>query len=257
MKILIAEDEALASERLQLLLKQYDSSIEIVASLDSVEDIIEFMDKNPSPDLLLLDIHLSDGHIFELFNHIKPHVPIIFTTAYDEYALKAFKYNSIDYLLKPIRFEELSSSLKKYKTIQQYHQQALPNIDVIVDALKKNVKASNYQYKSRFLVKYGDKMQYQDVEDIAYFYMDEKACFLSNTQGKRFIIEYSLEQLESILDPALFFRINRKFILKINAIKEFKNYINSRLKILLEPHINTDVIVSREKVTLFKQWIDQ
>ena len=256
MKVLIAEDEQLAAKRLEILLEKYDTQIEVVSVLESVEEVVCFLQREMLPDLLFLDIHLSDGYIFEIFEHISTYVPIIFTTAYEEYSLKAFKFNSIDYLLKPISFESLCSALAKFRHTQ-YGKANEIDLQSFIKSISRTVSETGHTYKSRFLVKYGDKMQYQNIEDIAYFYTEDKACFLITKKGQRFSIEYTLEQLEDLLNPALFFRINRSFIVKIDAIKEFKSYINSRLKLILEPLISSDVIVSREKVGLFKQWIDQ
>ncbi len=277
MKILIAEDEILATERIQIFLKQYENQyntkIEVISFLDSVEDIVDFLQNNPLPDLLLLDIQLADGHSFEIFE--KMTIPfstsIIFITAYDEYALKAFKFNSIDYLLKPVSFDNLANALNKHIAIKQQNQQQNTEnqqnkADLVAFAkiFKDNfpetlfANATNTPtFKARFLVKYGDKMQYQNTENIAYFYATDKAIFLTTAQNKRFLIEFTLETLETLLDPAFFFRINRKFIVKIDAIKEFKNHINSRLKLILEPNPPVEAVVSREKVLLFKQWLDK
>ena len=285
MKIIIAEDEILATERIQILLKQYEkkhnTDIEIIANFDTIEDTVVFLQNNAAPDLLLLDIQLADGHSFEIFEKVA--VPfstsIIFITAYDEYALKAFKFNSIDYLLKPVSFDDLAQALNKHKAIKEQNQQQnqsenseqnteikqnTTDLATFARILKESFSENTFvnitnatTFKSRFLVKYGDKMQYQNVENIAYFYTNDKAIFLTTAQNKRFVIEHTLENLEILLDPTLFFRINRKMIVNINAIKEFKNHVNSRLKLVLEPFPPLEAVVSREKVLLFKQWIDK
>ncbi|MFW5761924.1 MAG: LytR/AlgR family response regulator transcription factor [Cyclobacteriaceae bacterium] len=258
MKVLIVEDEALARERLHTLLKQYDQSIEVVNCLDSVEETVEILSKQTQIDLLFLDIQLSDGTSFEVFKKINVNHPVIFTTAYDKFALQAFKLNSIDYLLKPIDFVELTGAINKYKKIHWDKQSSLSANPDLIQQLLQRVNQPNNYHKKRFIVKFGDHIQFKQVEDVGYFFADGKTVYLVLKENNRkYIIDHTLEELENkLLDPGKFFRINRKFILSIDAIKEVNPYFNSRLKVHLNKGSEQDLIVSRERVNEFKLWLN-
>ncbi|MGD1840519.1 MAG: LytR/AlgR family response regulator transcription factor [Thermonemataceae bacterium] len=247
LKVVIIEDEPLAVERLQLLLHQYDASIEILAILDSIEDTVLWFQQQRLPDLVLLDIHLSDGQSFDIFQHVHIPTPIIFTTAYDQYAIQAFKVNSIDYLLKPISATDLATSIRKYQALRQ--PVAIPDWQEVLG----NLPTTTQKYRHRFLVKIGGKMFFKVVDDIAYFYADDKIVYMITNDAKKFIVEYTLEQLDALLDPALFFRISRKFIVKFAAIVEMRTYSSNRLKLYLQPTSPVEAIVSRDRVADFKR----
>lgn len=253
MKVLIAEDEPLAAERLTGLLKECDPTIEIVEHLDSVEELVRFFKDSNTVDLLLLDIQLADGKSFEAFEKIQPDKPIIFTTAYNQFAIQAFKHFSIDYLLKPIKKQELQHALDKYrrltsKTIQQ------EDLAMLKEMLKSSVKS----FKERFLLKSGNKLQFKTAAEVAYFFADGKEAYLvSKRENRKYIIDHTLEELESLIDPVLFFRISRKFIISIDAIAEVKGLISSRLEVKLNQACEYNLTVSRERATAFKSWLDR
>lgn len=250
MNALIVEDEPLASERLRTLIQQHDATITIAGELDSVEDAVQFFRTDPAVDVAFFDIQLSDGSSFEIFEQTSVPCPVIFTTAYDQYALQAFRVHGIGYLLKPIDqadLREAFAQLDRFVTpqesslLQQVYQQIAP------------------AYKRRFLVKMGDHYRTQPVDDIAYVYADGKVTYLvSRSNRRRYILDYTLEVLENQwLDPRCFFRINRKFMISIDDIQEIRSYANGRLKLLPSVPCDTDMIVSRERVTAFKAWLNQ
>lgn len=252
MDIVIIEDELLAAERLQLLIENYDASINIVACLESIEEAVQWLQTKPAPDLLLVDIHLSDGHSFEIFKKVNIQKPVIFTTAFDNYALDAFQLFSIDYILKPVTAEALAAAINKYKSITS--NLAAINYSLLSDQVKENF---NTRYKNRFLAKVGQRSFFIRACDVAYFMADNKIVYLVDTDGNRFIINYTIEKLEPLLDPHDFFRLNRKIIVHCNAIDQVKPYFNNRLKILLKAvKTNEDMVVSRERVAAFKSWAD-
>lgn len=252
MNILIIEDELLAAERLKLLLKQYDPSINVVACLESIEESVQWLQTRPHPDLLLMDIQLSDGHSFEIFNQVKLSTPVIFTTAYDNYAIDAFRHFSIDYILKPVTAETLAKGIQKYRSLA--HLFYPPDYTVLVDQLKETNQA---RYKDRFLAKIGSRTFFIQADEIAYFYADNKIVFLADREGNRFIINYTIEKLEPLLDPYHFFRINRKMIVHSKMIDLIKPFHNNRLKISLRNlNLQEDIIVSRERVNSFRKWAD-
>ncbi|NLP57956.1 LytTR family DNA-binding domain-containing protein [Lutibacter sp. B1] len=249
MKVVIIEDEKPAARRLNRMLNEF--GIEPIAMLYSVEESINWFYNNEHPDLLFLDIQLSDGLSFEIFDEVAIKSAIIFTTAYDEYALKAFKLNSIDYLLKPIDNEELESAINKYKNLQQTSQ----NIGFDIEELKSLITSTHHQYKKRFTVKIGQHLKMISVELIECFYSENKATYIHTTDNRSYLIEATLEQLEEKLQPELFFRVSRKFFVNINAIKDIIAYSNSRLKLVLKTYTTSEIIVSRERVKDFKNWI--
>ncbi|MBI9068349.1 MAG: response regulator transcription factor [Salinivirgaceae bacterium] len=255
MKVVIIEDEPFAQNELTRLLNRVDADIEIIKYIDSVEDAIEWFSNNEHPPLVFLDIQLSDGISFEIFNSVTIHSSIIFTTAYDEYAIRAFKLNSIDYLLKPIDQEALNSSLEKFKSMKdRFQKQATSlNIDQLHNLIQ--LAGAKSAYKNRLLTKIGDQIRFIKTEDVAYIYAEDNVVLLMNTMGKKSIIDQSLEQLGKVLDPDLFYRINRKYFVNKNAIEKVHKYFNSRLKLELLPKRDEDILISRVKVHEFLDWM--
>ncbi len=251
MDVVIIEDETLAAERLQSLIKNYDASINIVAVLESIEESVQWLQAKPHPDLLFVDIHLSDGHSFEIFKKINLQKPVIFTTAFDTYALNAFQLFSIDYILKPVTAEALGGAINKYKSIAGM---AAANYNLLSDTVKENFST---KYKNRFLAKVGQRSFFLQADEVAYFFADNKIVYLVDKEGNRFIINFTLEKLEPLLDPLDFFRINRKMIVHSKAIEQVKPYFNNRLKLLLKGiKADEEIIISRERVGDFKEWAD-
>lgn len=251
MNVLIVENEKPAADRLIRILNNIDKSITITGIAESVEDTINRLQESPKPDLILMDIQLDDGLCFEIFETAKVDIPVIFTTAYDEYTLKAFKVNSIDYLLKPIDEGLLKSALAKFKKLYADN-------DLFKNDFKKLLFEFRDQYKSRFLIKIGEKFKSTPAGEISHFYINERNVFLSDNQGKDYGVDYSLEQLQTILDPRKFFRINRECIVNIDAIALMYSYSSSRLQLTLKNREKSELfVVSRDKVTEFKRWIDK
>lgn len=251
MKVLIVEDEGIAADRLIQLLNQLDSAIEIVEHLDSVKSVVAWFQTNETPDLAFFDIQLADGLSFEIFEQIEVNCPIIFTTAYDQYAIEAFKVNSIDYLLKPMMESDLQRALGKF----QKQKQPAPSVDV--SALMQLMQQQSKTYKERFVIKVGEHLKTVLTEDVEIFLSENKATYLLSRDSKRYIIDFTLDQIQDAIDPKSFFRINRKYLIHIDGIKDIITYSNSRLKLELHNFNADDLIVSREKVTLFKDWLDR
>ena len=249
MNCLIIEDEKVAAERLSGLIKKYDQAIEIIEIIQSVKSAVQWLNANQTPDLIFMDIQLADGLSFEIFEQTIVKTPVIFTTAYDEYALKAFKVNSIDYLLKPIDQDELNKAINKFKENHQPKEIPTQVFDSILHSLTKN-------YKNKFVIKVGEHIKVFAIDDVQCFYSTEKYAFLQNNSGRDYAINYSLDQLEDLLDPARFFRINRKFLVSFSAISDIISYSNSRLRVKLNANESEDLIVSREKVQDFKKWLE-
>jgi len=250
MNVLIIEDEKPAARRLNRMLG--DLGVQVNEMLHSVEESIAWFQENEHPDLIFLDIQLSDGLSFEIFEHVQISSAIIFTTAYDEYALKAFKLNSIDYLLKPIDEDELKSAVEKYKN--QYTKQSDVQVN-FEDIRKLLVNPIDRKYKKRYTIKVGQHLKIISSEDIECFYSENKATYLHTNTNRNYLIDGALELVQTELDPENFFRVNRTFIVQINAIKDIVAYTNSRLKIVLNSYNETEIIVSRERVKEFKNWI--
>lgn len=252
MNILIVENEKPAADKLKRLLQKIDESIKVSSILETVEGTVNWLQNNPAPDLILMDIQLDDGLCFEIFEIIKVDTPVIFTTAYDDYMLQAFKVNSVDYLLKPIEEEDLCKAINKFKALHF----KLPD-----DVLKQFLSELNKQYKARFLIKVGMHFQSVQVNEICCFYILERSTFIRTFSGKDYSIDQSLDQLQKIIDPDRFFRINRNCMISLNAIGDILSYSSSRLQLRLNekiPPIDEDyLVVSREKVNNFKKWIDR
>jgi DNA-binding LytR/AlgR family response regulator len=251
MKCLIVEDEKVAAERLIDLIKQYDPEIEILEVTQSNTKTVEWINSHAEPDLVFMDIQLSDGLSFEIFEQIEADFPVIFTTAYDEYALKAFKLNSIDYLLKPISPEELKAAIDKYKAQKKQTANYPPHV---FDRILHNF---THTYKSKFVIKVGDHIRIIPVNEVQCFYSMEKAVFLQNKEGRDYGINYSLEQIEELLDPKKFFRISRKYMVALDSIKDIVSYSNSRLLLRLTSNNSDDLVVSRQRVQPFRQWLEE
>jgi DNA-binding LytR/AlgR family response regulator len=247
MKVVIVEDEKLASKRLELMLKKAEPEIEILQILESVEDSVNWFSQNAKPDLIFMDIQLDDGISFEIFDAVKIDAPVIFTTAYNEYAIKAFKVNSVDYLLKPIAEDALVSAIQKYKKIFAVTNDFETKLANVIGQI-------STQYKSRFFIKVGLRFKSIPIENTCAFFVEERNTFLKTTDNKNFDLDYSLDQIQKIVDPKLFFRINRNFIVNINYIDEIVSYSTNRLKLKTG---NTEQIVSRDKVSDFKLWMDR
>jgi DNA-binding LytR/AlgR family response regulator len=253
-KALIIEDEPAASRRLEKMIREADPSVEIIGMLDSVSSSVRWFNDHPQPDLVFLDINLGDGLSFGIFDEIDLRCPVIFTTAYDEYAIKAFKVNSIDYLLKPIKQEELNFSIRKFRSQQTNNQ------DSVQDKIKlmlESMKSPDDKWKKRFIVNFGDKIKAIETSEIAYFMILEKSVFLVTHQNDSYGINYSLEQLDALLDPTRFYRVNRKYIVAFSCIESMWSYSRSRVKLQIKPTAPEDVIVSTERSAGFKEWLNQ
>lgn len=255
MNIIIVEDEKPALEKLEIFVKKYDPDINIVGRSDSIKKTIELLKEHQhNIDLILMDIQLTDGTSFEIFNQIKVNAPVIFITAYNEYAIEAFKVNSIDYILKPLEYKDLCGSLDKYKNLKKNFAGMVGQTEY--EALESLISGMQKKYKNRFMIKVGEHIKSVTTDKIALFYAEGRNVSLLTMKGREYIIDFKLEELENLLDPALFFRTNRTFIINIDAITDVIIYSNSRLKIITEPKTDKETIVSREKVNDFKQWFD-
>ncbi|MDX2046379.1 MAG: LytTR family DNA-binding domain-containing protein [Chitinophagaceae bacterium] len=253
MKILIVEDEELAVKKLQKTLAGVDASAEVVGVTDSIKSTVEWLQDNPQPDLVLMDIELADGQSFEIFNLTEVKSPVIFTTSYDEYALKAFKVNSVDYLLKPVQKEELQAALNKFQKLNPETKTGGLNIDSLVKELQQKLQPK--EYRKRFLVKHAQKLVSVEIDEIAYFYSDGRLNFFKTTDNKKFVVDYTMDELEEMLDPEKYFRISRSFYVSVNSIDKIDDYFGNRLILGLKPAVDKEALVSREKVTDFKKWM--
>ena len=247
MNVLIIEDEKIAADHLEMLLKSKHSDIQIMDKLESVRRAVAFL-KEEQPQLIFMDIQLADGLSFEIFEQLELKVPVIFTTAYDHYALQAFKVNSVDYLLKPIDEEELARAMQKFQSVYQQESSNADLIELTRQMLQK-------EYKKRYMVKKGNHIRSLAIEDIAYFHSAGKNCFAESFEHEEYLLDYTLDQLELFSDPNRFFRINRKYIICIDAIEDIIPYSGNRLKVKLKACKDPDVLVSRERVRKFKQWL--
>lgn len=251
MNVLIVENEMPAADKLVRLLRKIDKSVMISDIIETVEGAISRLQERPLPDLILMDIQLDDGLCFEIFETINVDIPVIFTTAYDEYTLRAFKVNSLDYLLKPVDEASLKTAIDKYKKLYSDKSPFKADFRQLLNEFRN-------QYKARFLIKIGEKFKSVAVREILVFHISEKSTFIKDLQGQDYGIDYSLEQLEGILDPRKFFRINRECIVNIDSITLMHSYSTSRLQLSIRNlEKNEKFVVSRDKVAAFKKWIDR
>lgn len=249
MKTIIIEDESLTASRLESLLHKYDAAVSVLAVLPSVEDAVQWLEANPEPDLVFMDIHLEDDLAFRIFDRVRLQAPVIFTTAYDEYMIQAFKVNSIDYLLKPINFEELVQALEKFQNLKK--QFAQPNLDTLLQYIGQKEP----EYKSRFMIAVGTKIRSIETREIAYFYSEDKITFMVTREGQHLPIDFSLDKLTTLLNPKDFFRISRQFLVSFPAIQTVHTHYKGKLKLDLQPRSKLDVFVSGDRITDFKAWL--
>ena len=252
MRVLIIEDEPQAAQRLETLMKKMVPGVVILDKFDSISKSVDWIKDHPAPDLILMDIQLADGISFMIFEQCEVKSPVIFTTAYDEYALKAFKVNSIDYILKPVDETELENALKKYQSLSADNR---PNVKL--DNIEQAIQMLTRKYKSRFVIKVGEHLRSVEVTDVLFFVSIEKTTFCCTRENRKNILDFTLDELEDMLDPDSFFRINRKYIVSASAIQDMISYTNSRLKLILKNSDDSDVIVARERVQEFKEWLDR
>ena len=250
MKVIIIEDEKPAAEKLLKAIQAADPSIEVTAVLNGVTASVEWLQENPMPDLLFMDIELGEGSSFTIFEKVNITSPVIFCTAFDEYWQEAFEHNSIDYLLKPVKQEKLEAALKKYDKLKQHFATGFRH-------LQQWQQSSGNCYKKRFLVKRGADYISIKTEDIAYFYATHKLVCMIDSRNQKFILDQSLADIEKQLDPACFYRVNRKYLVNMSAIKRIKAYPKSKLEVELEPAVSEEIIISQENVTAFKEWMGQ
>lgn len=250
MKYIIIEDEQIAAKRLRGLIESFRPDYEFVAKFDSIESatislpVLKF-------DILFMDIQLADGNSFDIFDQISVNSPLIFTTAYDEFALKAFKHNSIDYLLKPIDEKELQNAILKFESSFGKQEQSEEGQ---IDSL---IKSLNPEGKERFIVKVGDHLKTVETKNVQLVYSQDKGTYLFTNEGKKFLVDYSLERIEDLLSTSSFFRISRKFIVNVNAIRDMIAFTNSRLELVIDHYDDEQIIVARERVNDFKNWLDR
>lgn len=251
MKVIIIEDEFLTAQRLDAMITKYDATIEVQAILPSVSDAVQWFKNNPDPDLVFMDIHLEDGQSFSIFETINLDVPVIFTTAYDEYMIKAFKVNSVDYLMKPLNYDELVKAIDKYRKFHVHPEAEQDQMSALIQAMQSKETA----YKDRFMISVGSRLKTVLLTDVHYFYSAEKITFLVTKDNQRFPVDYSLDKLALILNPKDFFRINRQMIVKLEAIGTIHVYPKGKLRIDLVPANKEEVFVSLDRVTEFKEWL--
>jgi DNA-binding LytR/AlgR family response regulator len=230
----------------------------VVGEEDSIKSTVAWLESHPAPDLILMDIELADGQSFEIFNQTKVKSPVIFVTSYDEYALKAFKVNSVDYLLKPVQKEDLEAALDKYRQMKKIYaaEEPPPQTLNMNDLLKQlQQKLQTREYRKRFLVKSGQKLVSIEVDEIAYFFSDGRLNFFKTFDNRKFVIDYTMDDLNDMLDPYQYFRISRSFFISVNSVGQIHDYFGNRLILDLKPETDKEAIVSREKVGDFKNWL--
>lgn len=255
MRIFIVEDEELAVKKLQKTLLAIDKNLEVTGTADSIAAAVAWLESHPRPDLILMDIELADGQSFEIFNLTEVRSPVIFTTSYDEYALKAFKVNSVDYLLKPVQKDELESALSKFSQLKQTFGQGYEDAPITALVRDLQQKLQHKEYRKRFLVKHSQKLLSIEMDRIAYFFSDDRLNFFKTFDDKKYVIDYTMDEIEQMLDPSEYFRINRSFVVSVKSIDQIHDYFGNRLKLNLRPAIDKEALVSREKVSQFKDWM--
>jgi two-component system, LytTR family, response regulator LytT len=254
MEVLIVEDELLLAKRLKKLLLEAEPAAHVMAITNSVSETVSWLECQPAPDLILMDIELADGQSFDIFQRVNISSPVIFTTAYDEYAIRAFKVNSIDYLLKPIKEEELKAALNKFR--QTIHPVEKPgSFETLLAEMQKLQQATTY--RDRILVKQGQKMISLPIQEIAYFFSQHKFSYVRTVQNQKFIIDYTLDDLEKTLSPRLFFRVNRQYILNSASVMAIHSWFNQKLKVEVVPATDEHIVISREKANAFKAWMGE
>lgn len=250
MKAIIIEDERRAAERLQRLITEQDSSVQILATLESVQDAKAYLSGSPALDVIFSDIQLADGLSFEIYEEVSLGCPVIFTTAYDQYAIRAFKNNGIDYLLKPIDPAELSTAMAKLEV-----RPSAPDLQDLM-ALAAQLSQGKVEYRSRFMVKVGQRLKSIPVEEVYAIYSENKGTYLLTQDGRNHLVDYSLEQVQEMLDPKRYYRVNRKYIVALDGVEEMLLWSNSRLKVKLKGSKADDIIVARERTKEFKSWME-
>lgn len=251
MNVIIIEDEKPAAEKLVKAIQRANPGIQVQAVLGSIRQTVQWLKENPQPGLLFMDIELSDGLSFRIFDQVNITSPVIFCTAYDEYWQEAFEHNSIDYLLKPVKQDKLEAALNKYDKLKQHFADRFRQLQ------EWQQQPAGTEPKKRFLVKRGSDFISIKTEDIAYFYATHKLVCLVDNKGQKFILDQSLAEIEKQLDPKLFYRVNRKYLVQLNAIKKMRTYPKSKLQLELEPTVSEDIIISQENVAGFKEWMDR
>src|SRR5215213_5896198 len=251
MNILIVEDEELAVKKLRKTLEGVEPGAVVAGVTDSIRTTVDWLSMNPQPDLILMDIELSDGQSFEIFNLTEVKSPVIFTTSYDEYALRAFKVNSVDYLLKPVQKEDLEAALAKFRRMNPSIKPL--SLENIVKELQDKLQPK--QFRKRFLVKHAQKLVSIETDDIAYFYSDGRLNFFKTNDNRKFVVDYTMDELSDMLDPDKYFRISRSYFISVNSVDQIHDYFGNRLLLHLKPASEKEAIVSREKVSDFKDWL--
>jgi two-component system response regulator LytT len=255
MKVIFVEDETPALNRIKKLVSQLIPNVQILGSADSIEAAVSLFNTSPEVELAFMDIELADGQSFDIFSQVQVKCPVIFTTAYNEYAIKAFKVNAIDYLLKPLDEAELQQAITKFQTMSRH----APVMDYKAQlaALLQEIKPAATAYKSRFLIKSGTRLISVSVDDIQLFQAADKVVYLHTRNNQKFVVDYSLDELSTMLEPNMFFQLNRQVIAQVNSIKSIHTYFNGKLKIELGAVLDEEVLVSRERASEFKAWLDR
>lgn len=252
MRVIIIEDEVPAANRLVKMLQSISDEIDVIKKIDSVEASVKYFQSSDPVDLIFMDIQLADGLSFDIFQQVNVTAPVIFTTAFDQYTLKAFKVNSIDYLLKPIDEKELEQAVDKYRRLYNKKENSFS------DKILKLVQEMNTsRYKERLLIKRGQQLSYLKIESTAYCYAEGKLCYAVDFNNNKYLLENNLSQLEEQLQPNKFYRINRQLLVNIEAVSKVHTWIGGRLKLEIMPSIKADTVVSRERVNGFKEWLGQ
>lgn len=258
MKVLIIEDEELTARKLNRMLVEVEPNAEVVGLTASIEGSVTWLRSNPCPDLILMDIELSDGQSFDIFQRVPLNCPVIFTTAYDEYAIRAFKVHSIDYLLKPVKEDDLRNALAKLRNLKQMFDSSGEALQATISKLLGHLAPPpSTPYRDRFMIKQGQRLLYVGIEEVAYFFSRHKISFIKTYEGHEWMVDYNLDEIDKMVDPRRFFRLNRQIIAALPAVEKVHLYFNHKLKIQLQPPFNEEVLVSREKAKDFKSWFGE